>query len=298
MSTDRDTTRVVRSWLEEGVTALPDRVLDAVLDQVPATPQRRPLWRAWRSFNVSNTFRIAAVAAGVLAVAVVGYQLLPKSANTGVTPSTSPSFVPTASPVAPPPTAAPLPPEGPVSAGSYVLDGLDFIIDMPAGWSTCCQGVITKSDFAGLLYGDVSDIVVYADSCHWKTGGKSEPRGAAAIAAAFAAQVPRNATAPRNVTVAGTPAVHVRLTVPASQEVNKSGFVGCDELTFSTWGTATDPGARYQQGAGQIDDLYLLDIDGQTIIFDVITGPNISSQDKADLDTMLESLRSADGGAS
>ena len=41
MSTDRDTTRIVRSWLEEGVTELPDRVLDAVLDQLPATPQRR-----------------------------------------------------------------------------------------------------------------------------------------------------------------------------------------------------------------------------------------------------------------
>ena len=35
MSTDRETTRILRSWLEEGVTALPDRVLDAVLDQVP-----------------------------------------------------------------------------------------------------------------------------------------------------------------------------------------------------------------------------------------------------------------------
>ena len=48
MSTDRDTTRIVRSWLEEGVTALPDRVLDAVLDQVPATPQRRSWWPARR----------------------------------------------------------------------------------------------------------------------------------------------------------------------------------------------------------------------------------------------------------
>ena len=48
MSTDRDTTRIVRSWLEEGATALPDRVLDAVLDQVPATSQRRSWWPAWR----------------------------------------------------------------------------------------------------------------------------------------------------------------------------------------------------------------------------------------------------------
>ena len=44
MSTDRDVTRIVRSWLEEGATALPDRVLDAVLDQVPSTSQRRPRW--------------------------------------------------------------------------------------------------------------------------------------------------------------------------------------------------------------------------------------------------------------
>jgi len=42
MSTDRDTTRIVRSWLDEGVTVLPDRVLDAVLDQVPATPSAEP----------------------------------------------------------------------------------------------------------------------------------------------------------------------------------------------------------------------------------------------------------------
>jgi hypothetical protein len=49
MNADHETTRVVRSWLDEGVTRLPDRVLDAVLDQVPATPPRRPGWSAWRS---------------------------------------------------------------------------------------------------------------------------------------------------------------------------------------------------------------------------------------------------------
>ena len=41
MTTDRETTRIVRSWLQLGVDRLPERVLDAVLDVLPATPQRR-----------------------------------------------------------------------------------------------------------------------------------------------------------------------------------------------------------------------------------------------------------------
>ena len=48
MSTERDINRIVRSWMEEGVTALPDRVLDAVLDQIPATPSAGPGWPARR----------------------------------------------------------------------------------------------------------------------------------------------------------------------------------------------------------------------------------------------------------
>ncbi len=42
MSADREITRIVRSWLDEGVTRLPDRALDAVLDQITVTRQRRP----------------------------------------------------------------------------------------------------------------------------------------------------------------------------------------------------------------------------------------------------------------
>ena len=54
MSAERDETRIVRSWLEDGVTVLPDRVLDAVLDQLPATHQRRAWWPARRFLTMSN----------------------------------------------------------------------------------------------------------------------------------------------------------------------------------------------------------------------------------------------------
>jgi hypothetical protein len=42
MSSDREPTRIVQSWLEEGANVLPDRVLDDVLERIPVTPQRRP----------------------------------------------------------------------------------------------------------------------------------------------------------------------------------------------------------------------------------------------------------------
>lgn len=91
MSTDRETTRIVRSWLEEGVTALPDRVLDTVLDQLPATPQRRSWWPAWRT-NPMNTYaKLLAAAAAILVVAVVGYQFLPRNGGSGGQPTIAPS---------------------------------------------------------------------------------------------------------------------------------------------------------------------------------------------------------------
>jgi hypothetical protein len=91
MSTDRETTRVVRSWLDEGVTKLPDRVLDAVLDQVPATPQRRHWWSAWRLDQMNTYAKLAAAAAAVLVVAVVGYQFLPGRGGAGSQPTVAPS---------------------------------------------------------------------------------------------------------------------------------------------------------------------------------------------------------------
>jgi hypothetical protein len=69
MSLERDTTRIVRSWLENGSTALPDRVLDAVLSELPSTPQRRLLWSPRRTTTMA--IRIAALAA-ILLLALVG----------------------------------------------------------------------------------------------------------------------------------------------------------------------------------------------------------------------------------
>ena len=102
MSSDRDTTRIVRSWLEEGATALPDRVLDAVLDQVPATSQRRPLWPARRFPEMNNALKLVIAAAAVLVVVIVGISLLPRSGGVGGSgpgPTSNPTQTATPTPV-------------------------------------------------------------------------------------------------------------------------------------------------------------------------------------------------------
>ena len=72
MSSDRELTRIVQSWLEDGVNVLPDRVLDDVLAQVPVTPQRRVTWwPARRVIDMSNTVRWVGAAAAVLVLVVI-----------------------------------------------------------------------------------------------------------------------------------------------------------------------------------------------------------------------------------
>ena len=95
MRTEPDVTRAVRSWLEDGADRLPERVLDSVLDAVPSTPQRRPWWPPRRLFEMTSRMQIAAVAIAIIAVAFVGWRLLPApSGVAGPSPIASPSASP------------------------------------------------------------------------------------------------------------------------------------------------------------------------------------------------------------
>ena len=134
MSTERDVNRIVRSWMEEGVTALPDHVLDAVLDQIPATPQRRSAWSAWREFHMNKFVAMGlGIAAAVVALLIVGQFLGP---NVGGPPAETPTPS-----VAPSVTSAPTPPPaGPLEARTrYAVSSddltLTFAVPTP-GWST------------------------------------------------------------------------------------------------------------------------------------------------------------------
>ena len=134
MSSDRELTHIVRSWLDEGVTVLPDRVLDDVLAQLPLTSQRRPWWRAWRTQLMNGTFKFAAAGLTVVAVAAIGlavYLSRPSVVPSATQPPNQSPSVTVASPTQPAvvtatdsptdPTLAPQPTQAAGSDASFIL---------------------------------------------------------------------------------------------------------------------------------------------------------------------------------
>ena len=79
MSADRDTTRIVRSWLRTDEHESADRILGDVLALLDATPQRRPMWPARRIADMNTFAKLATAIAAVVVAAVVGVNLLPGS---------------------------------------------------------------------------------------------------------------------------------------------------------------------------------------------------------------------------
>lgn len=171
MSSDRDTTRIVRSWLEEGVTALPDRILDGVLDQLPATYQRRSRWRRLTLENDRRLPRFTFAAAAVVLVAVLGLGIAPAILPpNGGAPTPSPSSSPSPSPA---PTAQASADElfpSPLAPGAYSLDGfpVGVTFTLPSGWAWCIVGPVEQSVCREGGNGEVGFLIVdnvVADPC-------------------------------------------------------------------------------------------------------------------------------------
>ena len=104
MTDDRSLERAARSWLEEGPTRAPDRVVQAALDRIEATPQDRVWPRPFGGRSIERVYRVATGFA-VVAALLFGAMLLGQR-SPGPGPAMSPSPSPTSSagtsPSAPP----------------------------------------------------------------------------------------------------------------------------------------------------------------------------------------------------
>jgi hypothetical protein len=304
MSTDRDTTRLVRSWLEEGVTALPDWVLDAVLDQVPSTSQRRPWWPPRRLLDMNKMLPAALAAAAVLVVAVVGYNLLPRS-DTGGTPrssaTTAPTVAPTAMPTATPAPSGPLAlPEGPLAPGTYFAnpfpapdDALRILFTVPDGWHGAPPAAVTPAVGPGGPDGAAvaaqRPTVLYVDPCQRQAvGAETLPAGEtvddlvdALVEISSGQDRPYTASTPEPTELSGYSGQRLDLLLPSDVD-----FATCSEGTFWVW----DAGP-YAQGPGNRWHLWILDVDGTRVVIFAQDFATTSAEDRADLEAIVNSIR-------
>ena len=293
MSTDRDTTRIVRSWLEEGATALPDRVLDAVLDQVPATPQRRAWWPARRLPRMNTPIRVAMAVAAVVVVALVAVDLIPKTNGIVGGPAPTPA-VPT-----PSPTPAPTLPAGSVPTGRYRSGNISYTL--PAGWnnntsesgsSTMLKPDADPPNGMAVDYQWAGGIpYVYGDPCHSQTTGRYVGSTVDSLVAAFVAQKRSTSVTPVDVTIDGFSGKEIDLMVPLDIKFDApSSASQCDGSQYLAWGDGSG-GGRWNQGPGQHDVLDILDVRGTTTVIQRSFYPANSAADLAELQAIVDSIK-------
>jgi hypothetical protein len=134
MNANHEFDRIAQAWLAEGPEQLPDRVLDAVVEEIHQTRQghaRRVPWRDLRMNHVSRA--LAGIAA--IAVVLVGGTILLRSGT-----SPGPIGGPSPSPSSPAPsasTAAILPPVVPSSVlVNFSSAAYGYSIDYPSNWKS------------------------------------------------------------------------------------------------------------------------------------------------------------------
>jgi hypothetical protein len=177
-----------------------------------------------------------------------------------------------------------------LSSGRYalMLDGLEITFEAE-GWEAWENGVNRGEGGppAGSAIGFWVVDDVYADPCDWDRGFVEPPIGPGVddLAAALVQRPHIEASEPKAVELKGFEGKQMRLQVSRSID-----FIDCAGTQFRSWAAVPD-GSRYHQGPGQIDLLWILDVDGTRLVIDMAYFPATSRKDRAELMEILESVQ-------
>ena len=304
MTTPRDPDRLIHAFLLEGAEQLQDQVYDVVRAEIDQKRQRVVIG-PWRVPTVSKLVPIGLGAAAVIAVLLLGSQFIgAPSSNVGGPASQPPaSAAPTeAAPLAEPTTAAdgsvPVGPFTIVDEGSPDSPRHPTVTIPSSGWSydpgfgLIVKGVevdnLPEAGMAAWSWPAGTRFNVYGDPCHWASTTPDTPATTVDdIAAALAAQPSRDASDPVDVTVGGYDGKHITLHVPDDWDASSSD---CDQDNFASYGVVGGDGpSRYHQGGGQVDELWILDVDGAVTILDAMYRPDTPAALIDEVRTIAES---------
>jgi len=115
-----------------------------------------------------------------------------------------------------------------------------------------------------------TDFYVPVDPCQSESTMSTSPATTAdEISSALAAQASRGASEPVDVSIGGYEGKSLIVHVP-----DDVVFADCEGETFLSFATGDDPGARSQQGPGQIDEMWILDVEGSPVIISALYRPD------------------------
>ncbi len=253
--------------------------------------------------------RYGIAAAAVVLVAVLAFNLIPKSGGVGG-PGTSSSPPPaSASPTqgpspTPPPSASPSPAAirlrtaGELAAGSYFFDDPSRTVisadrvtfTMPAGWTTT-EGVFIakhRDEPGEVLLVPWVVTHVFSNACQWEEDQVVQVETVDEIVAALEEQTGREASRPSGVTIGGVAAQRIELTVPPDLDV-----ATCTNGNQRYW---PGPGPDFSSGlccnpAGNTDVVYVLDLPTSPMVVVTRHYPGSSEADRAELESIVQSMR-------
>ena len=171
------------------------------------------------------------------------------------------------------------------------LHPLRVTFTVPEGWKSWAFGVVPAEGGAdapagrGLGFWVIDE--VYADPCRWTRGMVDPPVGPGVddLVATLVEQRGRYASTPTDVTLAGYAGTRIDVQVPPDID-----FSDCSHSEFHSW-TNMPSGGRYHQGPGQIDRLWILDVDGDRLVVGASFFPETSPEDRAELWQIIDSVR-------
>ena len=279
MSADRDVTPIVRSWLQDGVTSLPDHVLDRVFDQVPAIRQERGWLVGRRNPAMQNTLKLALAAAAVIAVVVAGLNLVPRSESAVIGPPKSPAASSEASTPTPP-----VPVRTEMFPGGF--EEPKFSVLRPPGWYLCCSG--TSGPGYSVIRGTTAPPLGMSVYFYLPATTFSDPCGLVAVDPPVGPtvddlvqalrEIPNiSTTEPVASTIAGVPATYLEMT--------HDDTLPCEADQFYIWDR------NWTQGPGQIVRTWVLEVDGSRLVVSALRYPEATAEMLAEQQSILDSLQ-------
>ncbi|WP_377639242.1 hypothetical protein [Oryzobacter terrae] len=198
----------------------------------------------------------------------------------------------------------------PLAAGTYRVDlaALDesgasthppFLVTVPDGWTSRGGSVLGPKDSTlAVAFWDVE--AVFTDPCRWM-GTDVEPGPGVDDLVHLLVTIPsRGQSAPRPVEVGGRSGRYLEWSVPTDLRMTATGQApACDEDAngnhpYKSWTGKGWAGTRFQQGPGQLDQLWILDVGDERLVIDAMSMPENTMEELATLTEVVESIRFLD----